>query len=122
VVHPLLGAPHEDALQRAVDRNWVIVDEGTTACVTDEGQRRIMTGSQRIHVLIPDASPPPTNEAIVTSVRGHGSLIGRAMAHQRSTQKIPLNTLRSSTRRTPRGLLGSIGLIEVHSLSLSSCA
>jgi hypothetical protein len=27
----------------------------------DHLHRRIMTGSQRIHDLIPDASPPPTN-------------------------------------------------------------
>lgn len=28
--------------------------------------RRVMTGSKRIHDLVPDASLPPPNEAIVT--------------------------------------------------------
>ena len=32
--------------------------------------RRVMTGSQCIHDLIPDASLPPPNEAIVTSGAG----------------------------------------------------
>jgi hypothetical protein len=36
----------------------------------DHLHRRIMTGSQRIHDLVPYASPPPTNEAIVTSSAG----------------------------------------------------
>ena len=35
--------------------------------------------------------------------------------YKRQTQKMPLSTRRSFTRRTPRGLLGSIGLIAVHS-------
>jgi DNA-binding transcriptional regulator PaaX len=34
---------------------------------------------------------------------------------ERRTQKMPLNTRRSLTRRTPRGLFGSIGLIAVPS-------
>jgi len=33
----------------------------------DHLHRRIMTGCQRIHDLVPDASLPPPNEAIVTS-------------------------------------------------------
>jgi hypothetical protein len=36
----------------------------------DHLHRRIMTGGQRIHDLVPDASPPPPNEAIVTSGAG----------------------------------------------------
>src|SRR4051812_33688463 len=36
----------------------------------DHLHRRVMTGSQRIHDLVPDASPPPTNEAVVTGVAG----------------------------------------------------
>jgi hypothetical protein len=32
--------------------------------------RRVMTGSQRFHDLVPDASPPPTNEAIIASGAG----------------------------------------------------
>src|SRR5712671_3709719 len=33
----------------------------------DHLHRRIMTGGQRVHDLVPDASPLPTNESIVTS-------------------------------------------------------
>ena len=33
----------------------------------DHLHRRIMTGGQRVHDLVPDASPPPPNEAIVAS-------------------------------------------------------
>jgi hypothetical protein len=32
--------------------------------------RRVMTGSQRIHDLVPDASLPPPNDAIVTGRAG----------------------------------------------------
>jgi len=41
-------------------------------------------------------------------------------APDRKTQKMPLRTLRSFTRGTPRGLFGSIGLMAVHSWSVSS--
>jgi hypothetical protein len=41
-------------------------------------------------------------------------------APDRSIQKMPFSTRRSSTRGTPRGLLGSIGLMAVHSWSVSS--
>ena len=43
--------------------------------------------SQRIHDLVPDASPPPTNEAIVTWYGGHRSLAGRATAHLNAKPK-----------------------------------
>jgi hypothetical protein len=36
----------------------------------DHPHRRIMTGGQRFHDPVPDASPPPANEAIVTSGAG----------------------------------------------------
>ena len=36
----------------------------------DHLHRRIMTGGQRIHDPVPDASPPPPHEAIVTSGAG----------------------------------------------------
>jgi hypothetical protein len=36
----------------------------------DHLHRRIMAGGQRFHDLVPDTSPPPTNEAIVTSGPG----------------------------------------------------
>jgi hypothetical protein len=36
----------------------------------DHLHRRIMSGSQRIHDPVPDASPPPANKAIVASRMG----------------------------------------------------
>ena len=48
---------------------------------------------------------------------------GRRSRHgapERRSQKMPLSTRRSFTRRTPRGLFGSIGLMAVHSKALSS--
>ena len=36
----------------------------------DHLHRRIMSGSQRIHDPVPDASPPPANETIVASRMG----------------------------------------------------
>ena len=39
------------------------------------------------------------------------------MAHLNAvTQTMPSSTRRSSTRRTPRGLFGNIGLMAVHSM------
>ena len=36
----------------------------------DHLHRRVVTGSLRFHDLVPDASPPPPNEAIVTGGAG----------------------------------------------------
>ena len=87
----------------------------------DHLHRRIMSGGQRIHDLVPDAGPAPANEAIVTSRMG--TVVLRQIAPRRTcrkTQKIPLRMRRSSTRGMPRGLFGSIGLMTLHSQSLSS--
>jgi hypothetical protein len=86
-------------------------------CV-DHLDRLIMRGSERTHDPAPDASPPPTNEAVVAVVRGPGG--SRHNAPDRKTQKIPLRTRRSSTRGTPRGFFGSIDLMTLHSNSVSS--
>jgi hypothetical protein len=99
----------------------VVRDTGSVLMHAHDGgidhlHRRVVTGSQRIHDLLPDASPPPPNEAIVTG--GAGTIDfwqSRHDAPERRTQKMPLSTRRSFTRRTPRGLLGSIGLMAVHS-------
>jgi hypothetical protein len=53
----------------------VIGDAGTMLVHADDGRidhlhRRIVNGSQRIHNSVPDARPPPANEAIVASRRG----------------------------------------------------
>jgi hypothetical protein len=34
----------DEALQYAIDRNWVIRGEGNTACLTDEGRKLIAKG------------------------------------------------------------------------------
>ena len=53
----------------------VVRDTGSVLVHAHDGgidhlHRRVMTGSQRIHDLVPDASPPPAHEAIVTSGAG----------------------------------------------------
>src|SRR6202022_2994597 len=87
----------------------------------DHLHRRLMTGGQRIHDMILNACPPPTNEAILAGCAGTiGSGRSRQGAPERKTQKMPFRTRRSSTRGMPRGLFGGIGLIAAHSASLSS--
>ena len=73
-------------------------------------------GRKRFRDLVPDASPPPTNEAIITC--GAETICLWQIAPWRTRKqnpKMPLSTRRSFTRRTPRGLFGSIGLMAVHS-------
>jgi len=45
----------------------------------DHLSRRVMTGGQRTHDLVPDAGPPPTNEAVVT---GGAGTIGERGGHR----------------------------------------
>ena len=57
----------------------VVRDTGSALVHADDGginhlHRRVMTGSKRIHDLVPDASLLPPNEAIVT---GSAGTIGR---------------------------------------------
>jgi hypothetical protein len=63
----------------------------------DHLHRRVMTGGQRIHDPIPDASLPPTNEAVVASGAG-------AIGFRQIAPKDTLRTRRSSTLGMPRGL------------------
>jgi len=71
---------------------------------------RIMARGQRIHKLIPHASPAPSNKAIVAGGVGDQSYpAGPAKAHRTATPK------KSFTRATPRGLFGNIGLMTTHS-------
>jgi len=49
----------------------VVRDAGSVLVHAHDGgvdhlHRRVVTGGQRIHDLVPDASPPPTNETVVT--------------------------------------------------------
>jgi hypothetical protein len=90
-------------------------------CV-DHLHRNIMSLSECAHNLGPNASSSPVSETIVAGrVRAE---VVRQVAPWRprsqETQKMPLRTRGSFTRGTPRGLLGSIGLMAVHSLSVSS--
>ena len=53
----------------------VVRDAGSVLVHAHDGgidhlHRRVMTGGQRTHDLVPDASPPPTNEAVVTGGAG----------------------------------------------------
>jgi hypothetical protein len=82
--------------------------------------RRIMGDGQCVHDPAPDAGPPPSDKAVVAGgVRTE--VIGQvAPWPDRNTQKVSLRTRRSFTRGTPRGLFGSIGLMSVHSWSVSS--
>jgi hypothetical protein len=87
----------------------------------DIGTAALWAASQRVHDLGPNARPPPANEAIIPGgIRAE--LLGRSRrgAPDRKTQRMPLRTLRSFTRGTPRGLLGSMGLMAVHSSWVSS--
>jgi len=82
---------------------------------------RIVSDCQRVHDLVPDACLPPADEAIVAG--GMRSVALWQIAHgapDRKTQNMPLRTRRSSTRGTPRGLLGSIGLMALQARSVSS--
>jgi len=53
----------------------VVRDTGSVLMHAHDGgidhlHRRVVTGSLRFHDLVPDASPPPPNEAIVTGGAG----------------------------------------------------
>jgi len=76
----------------------------------------IIGSGERVHDTAPHAGPPPANEAVVAS--GVGTEHIRQIAPRCSRaqdQKMPLRTRRSFTLGTPRGLLGSIGLMADHS-------
>lgn len=66
--------------------------------------------------VYPDISLPPTDEAVV-AVGKRTKRVGQITPRcsERKTQKMPLRTRRSFTRGTPRGLLGSMGLMAIHS-------
>ena len=119
-VHDSVNLAGEPASQPAHMFLSVPANTGSVLVHTHDGginhlHRRIMACGQRIHDLVPDASPRPANEAIVTSGEDHRSLAGsRQGAPERKTQKIPFRTRRSLTRGMPRGLMAA------HSKSVSS--
>jgi hypothetical protein len=76
----------------------------------------IMGSGKCVYDAAPDTSSPPPDEPVVAS--GVWAKRRRQItpgAPDRRTQKMPLRTRRSFTRRTPRGLFGSIGLMAVQS-------
>src|SRR5262245_34636178 len=54
-----------------------------------------MTGRQRIHDPVPDASPPPPNEAIVTS--GAGTVVLRQVAPRGTRTQDPKDAIEHAT-------------------------
>src|SRR5262245_10801921 len=81
----------------------------------------ITSVGQRDHYPGPNARPSPANEAIVAS--GVWAELARQVAPWRPRSQHPKSAIedtRSFTRGTPRGLFGSIGLMAVHSTSVSS--
>jgi hypothetical protein len=80
--------------------------------VVDHLDSGIMGSGKCVYDAAPDTSPPPANKAVVaTGVRTERRGRSRQAAPDRKTQKMPLRTRRSFTRGTPRGLLGSTGLM-----------
>src|SRR5450759_76935 len=61
----------------------------------DHLHRRIMTGGQPIHDLVPDASPPPTHEPIVTGGAGTKGL--RQIAPWRTRTQDPKDAIEHAT-------------------------
>src|SRR5450631_11326 len=57
--------------------------------------RRVMTGSRRIHDPVPDASPPPPDEAIVTG--GAGTVGFREVAPWRTRAQNPKDAIEHAT-------------------------
>src|SRR5215469_13505743 len=82
----------------------------------DHLHSRFMSGGQRLHDLVPNAGPPPTDKTVVAGRAG--TIDFRQIPPRRARaqdQKMPLRTRRSATRGMPRGLFGSIGLMTLHS-------
>lgn len=76
----------------------------------------VMGSGKRVHDAATDTSSSPADEAVVArGVQTNAWGGSRQGAPERKIQKLPLMTRRSFTRGTPRGLLGSIGLMAVHS-------
>src|SRR6516165_3396566 len=76
----------------------------------------LIFGDHPARGLSPENALTASNEGVRHLREVHGTA-GRSRqgAPDRKTQKMPLRTLRSFTRGTPRGLFGSIGLMAVHS-------
>ena len=78
----------------------VVRDTGSVLVHAHDGgidhlHRCVVTGSQRIHDLVPDASPPPSNEAIVTG--GAGTIGFRQVAPWRTGAQNPKDAIEHAT-------------------------
>jgi hypothetical protein len=78
----------------------VVRDAGSVLVHSDYGgvnhlHRRVMTGGKRIHDLVPDASSPPPNEAIVTG--GAGTIGFRQVAPWRTRAEDPKDAIEHAT-------------------------
>ena len=89
-------------------------------CV-DHLHRNVLSPGECAHDLRPDTSSSPANETIVAG--RVGAKVVRQVAPWRPRSQDPedaIETRRSFTLGTPRGLLGNIDLMAVHSSSESS--
>src|SRR5271169_118555 len=101
------------ATSRATHVLVIVVGHACPVLVhTDDGginhlHRRVMTGSQRIHDPVPDASPPPPNEAIVTG--GTGTVAFREVAPWRTRAQNPKDAIEHATVIYPPNAARPIG-------------
>ena len=99
----------------------VVRDTGSVLVHAHDGgidhlHRRVVTGSQRIQNLVPDASPPPSSETIVTG--GAGTIGFRQVAPWRTGSQNPKDAIEHATviyAPNATRFVGNIGLIAVHS-------
>ena len=88
---------------------------GANGSAVDHLDIAIVRRGDGVHHPIPHASLSPSHKAIVAG-GARAIALGRSRhgAPDRSTQKMPFSTRRSSTRGTPLGLFGSSGSITRH--------
>ena len=73
-----------------------------------------------IQDLVPDAGLSPAVGAIIAGRIGTIAVRQSRQGAERKTQNMRFNTRLSSTRGMPRGLLGRIGRMTLHSRSVSA--
>src|SRR5262249_8879654 len=85
------------------------------------GHGGVVGSGERAHNFGPAPRASPANETVIAGrVRTEVVRQVTPWRPDRKTQNMPLRTRRSFTRGTPRGLLGSIGLMAIHSSLESS--
>src|SRR5215468_1692378 len=94
---------------------------GTNRSAVDHLDVAVVCGGDGVHHPILTPAFRHRTKRLWQVVRGpNRSGRSRQGAPDRSTQKMPFSTRRSSTRGTPRGLLGRSGAITRHSKSVRS--